>query len=75
MQELFEHGEEDLMWTFEVVNIHSMDVVSASGFVYDSEEAAYEAGRINVKGTFLDLHVWVYHNQNKEAIAERESAI
>ena len=73
MQELFEHGEEDLMWTFEVVNIHSMDVVGASGFVYDNEEAAYEAGRV-VKGPFLDLHIWVYHNQDKEAIAERNLA-
>ena len=73
MQELFEHGEEDLMWTFEVIN-RNMDVVGSAGFVYDSEESAYEAGRV-VKGDFLDLHIWVYHNQDKEAIAESESMI
>ena len=66
-QELFEHGEEDFMWCLNVDDENG-DEIFSSGFIFDTEEGAFQEGssfadefRINVISDFEQ------NKQNEEA--------
>ena len=42
-QELFEHGEEDYLWCLFVDNEEG-DEIFCSGFIFDTEEGAFQEG-------------------------------
>ena len=66
-QELYEHGEEDFMWCLNVDDENG-DEIFSSGFIFDTEEGAFQEGyifadefRINVISDFEQ------NKQNEEA--------
>jgi len=45
-QELYEHGEEDFMWCLNVDDENG-DEIFSSGFIFDTEEDAFQEGSVS----------------------------